>query len=117
MRDVLTREYGVPVRWVGDEVAQYARERRRFGRDSESRRHQARDPRRPQLRRARAPGPSSRCGHRRDSCAHRIPPVVPTEVGDFLPSPSGLQESYWALYEILGSALNQVLYRLPTRSS
>ncbi len=44
-----------------------------------------------------------------------IPSAAPTEVGDFLPSPSGLQESYWALYEILGSALYRMMYSEPAR--
>jgi uncharacterized SAM-binding protein YcdF (DUF218 family) len=34
-----------------------------------------------------------------------IPPDRPTEIGDFLPSPRGLQRSYYALYEIMANAL------------
>jgi uncharacterized SAM-binding protein YcdF (DUF218 family) len=34
-----------------------------------------------------------------------IPPDVPTEVGDYLPSAGGLQRSYYALYEILANVL------------
>ena len=34
-----------------------------------------------------------------------IPPAVPTEVGDFLPSAGGPQRSYYALYEILANVL------------
>ncbi|HSQ80037.1 MAG TPA: YdcF family protein [Casimicrobiaceae bacterium] len=44
-----------------------------------------------------------------------IPPAVPTEVGDFLPGASGLQQSYWALYEILGGMLYRTMYREPAR--
>lgn len=40
-----------------------------------------------------------------------IPPPIPTEVGDFLPSVHGLEESYWALYEILANALYVVTPR------
>ena len=34
-----------------------------------------------------------------------IPPRVPSEVGDWLPSAAGMQASYHALYEILANAL------------
>jgi uncharacterized SAM-binding protein YcdF (DUF218 family) len=117
MRDVLTHEYGVPVRWV------------------ETRSHNTHENAVDSAAILKAAGikhvilvvhsfdvPRARAEFEAAGldpiiAPTGIPPAVPAEVGDFLPSPSGLQESYWALYEILGNALYQALYRLPTWSS
>jgi len=42
-----------------------------------------------------------------------IPPDQPTDVADFLPSPRGLQRSYYALYEMLAN----VLFHLTARDA
>ncbi|MGH8802211.1 MAG: YdcF family protein [Casimicrobiaceae bacterium] len=105
MRDVLTREYGVPVRWVE------ARSRNTHENAIDSA---------ALLKRSgithvilvvhsfdvpRARREFAAAGIETIAAPTEIPPPVPTEIGDFLPSAAGLQESYWALYEILANAL------------
>jgi uncharacterized SAM-binding protein YcdF (DUF218 family) len=47
----------------------------------------------------------------------RIPPRVPTDVGDFFPSANGLQQSAYAVYEILANALFEMTHvGMTTRS-
>lgn len=111
MRDVLTREYGVPVRWVEAR----SRNTRENAVDSAA------------LLKAsgisrvilvvhsfdvpRARREFAAAGIEAIAAPTGIPSPAPTEVGDFLPSVGGLQESYWALYEMLGNALYLVMPR------
>lgn len=111
MRDVLTREYGVPVRWVD------ARSRNTHENAVDS----AAMLKRSGINRVilvvhsfdvpRARHEFAAAGIETIAAPTGIPPPVPTEVSDFLPSASGLQRSYWALYEILANALYLVTPR------
>ena len=113
MRDVLAREYGVPVRWVESR----SRNTHENAVDSAAMLKASGVTRvilvvhSFDVPRARAE--FAAVGIHAIPAPTGIPPAVPTEVGDFLPSPSGLQESYWAIYEILGGALYRVMYREP----
>jgi uncharacterized SAM-binding protein YcdF (DUF218 family) len=104
MREVLTREFGVPVRWVetrSRNTHENAVDSAAILKASGTKRvilvvHSFDVPR------ARAefeaqgiaviPAPTG------------IPPASPSEIGEFLPSAEGLQQSYWALYEIMANA-------------
>lgn len=113
MREALTREYGIPVRWVE------ARSRNTH----ENAVYSAAMLKAAGVTRIvlvvhsfdvpRARAQFEAAGIRVIPAATGIPPAVPAEAGDFLPSASGLQESYWAIYEILGGALYQMRYREP----
>lgn len=111
MRDVLTREYGIPVRWVESR----SRNTHENAVDSAAMLKASGVTRvilvvhSFDVPRARAEFEAA--GIHAIPAPTGIPPAVPTEVGDFLPSPSGLQESYWAIYEILGGALYRMMYR------
>lgn len=113
MRDVLTREFGVPVRWVevkSRNTHENAVDSAAILKASGITRvllvvHSFDVPR------ARAEFEAA--GIDAIPAPTGIPPASPAEAGDFLPSPSGLQESYWAIYEILGGALYRVMYREP----
>ncbi len=115
MRDVLMREYGVPVRWTeakSRNTHENAVDSAAILKASGVTRvllvvHSFDVPR------ARAEFEAA--GISVIAAPTEIPPAVPTEFGDFLPSASGLQESYWALYEILGGALYRVRYRETAR--
>ena len=110
MRDVLTNEYGVPVRWVETK----SRNTHENAVDSAAIlkaagiKHVILVVHSFDVPRARAEFEVA--GIDPIVAPTGIPPAVPTEVGDFLPSPSGLQESYWALYEIFGGALYRLMY-------
>lgn len=111
MRDVLTREFGVPVRWVEAR----SRNTRENAVDS------AAILKRNGISRVilvvhsfdvpRAQREFAAAGIATIAAPTDIPPPVPTEVGDFLPSARGLERSYWALYEILANALYLVMPR------
>ncbi len=111
MRDVLMREYGIPVRWVESR----SRNTHENAIDSAAMLKASGISRvilvvhSFDVPRARAEFEAA--GIHAIPAPTGIPPAVPTEVGDFLPSPSGLQESYWAIYEILGGALYRMMYR------
>jgi len=104
MRDVLEREYGVPVRWVEDrarttrENAQFtARILRPLGIERIVLVVHAFDVPRARLEFERAglsvvPAPTV------------IPRLAVVSVADFLPSAAALQSSYYALYELFGYA-------------
>lgn len=104
MRDVLEREYGVPVRWVEDrarttrENAQFtAQLLRPLGVERVVLVVHAFDVRRARLEFERAglsvvPAPTM------------IPRLAIVGVADFLPSAEALQSSYYALYELFGYA-------------
>ena len=111
MRDVLTREFGVPVRWVEAR----SRNTRENAIDS------AAILKRSGISRVilvvhsfdvpRARREFAAAGIETIAAPTGIPPPVPTEVGDFLPNARGLERSYWALYEILANALYLVTPR------
>ena len=111
MRDVLTREYGIPVRWVESR----SRNTHENAVDSAAMLKASGVSRvilvvhSFDVPRARAEFEAA--GIHAIPAPTGIPVAVPTKVGDFLPSPSGLQESYWAIYEILGGALYRMMYR------
>lgn len=115
MRDVLTREYGVPVRWTEAK----SRNTHENAVDSAAILEASGITRvllvvnSFDVPRARVEFEAA--GISVIAAPTEIPPAVPTEFDDFLPSASGLQESYWALYEILGGALYRVRYREPAR--
>lgn len=104
MRDVLEREYGVPVRWVEDrarttrENAQFSAQLLRpLGVERVVLVVHAFDVRRARLEFERAglsvvPAPTM------------IPRLAAAGVADFLPSAEALQSSYYALYELFGYA-------------
>lgn len=106
MREVLAREFGVPVRWVEAR----SRNTRENAIDS------AAILKRNGITRVilvvhsfdvpRARREFAAAGIETIAAPTGIPPAAPTEVGDFLPSPHGLEQSYWALYEILANALS-----------
>ena len=112
MREALEHEYGVPVRWIGGAVAHDARERALHGAD-------------PARRRASTASCSSRIrvDMRRataEFAQHGIA-TIPAPTGipardfggpmDLLPSMSGLQGSYYAIYELVALV---VLWITPT---
>jgi uncharacterized SAM-binding protein YcdF (DUF218 family) len=104
MREVLEREYGVPVRWIEDrarttrENAQFtAKILRPLGIERVVLVVHAFDVRRARLEFERVglavlPAPTV------------IPRLAVAGIGDFLPSPAALQSSYYALYELFGYA-------------
>lgn len=105
MRNVLVHEYGVPVRWV----------------ETRSRNTHENAVRSAAILKANGVARIILVGHSFDFPRSQrefeaagmavipapiaIPPDVPSEVVDFLPSAAGLQLSYYALYEILANAL------------
>jgi uncharacterized SAM-binding protein YcdF (DUF218 family) len=105
MRNALVQEYGVPVRWT----------------ETRSRNTHENAIRSAEILRASGVSRIILVGHSFDFPRTRneflsagmdviaapinIPPDRPTEIGDFLPSPRGLQRSYYALYEIMANAL------------
>ena len=105
MRDVLTREFGVPVRWV----------------ETRSQNTHQNAINSAAILKASGVQQVILVGHSFDFPRTRIefeaagidaipapidiPPTLPTVFGDFLPSASGLQLSHYALYEILANAL------------
>jgi uncharacterized SAM-binding protein YcdF (DUF218 family) len=105
MRDALTHEYGVPVRWI----------------ETKSRNTHENATRSADILKAsgithvilvmhsfdvpRVRAEFEAAGIAVTPAPTGIPPATPTELGDFLPSASGLSDSYWALYEILAVAL------------
>lgn len=103
MRDVLVREFDVPVRWVE------ARSRNTHENAIESAKILAGDG----VSRVILVGhafdfPRSRkefeaAGIDVIAAPIDIPPAIPTEVGDFLPGARGLLESYYACYEIFAN--------------
>jgi uncharacterized SAM-binding protein YcdF (DUF218 family) len=117
MRDVLTREYHVPVRWV------------------ESRSHNTHENARNSAAILTANDISTviLVGHAFDFPRTRkefaaagivaipapinIPPALPTEIGDFLPSAAGLVQSYYACYEILANVLFDVTHAFTGNSA
>lgn len=104
MRNVLTREFGVPVRWVE------ARSRNTH----ENAVNSAAILEQNHVSRVILVGHSFDFPRSRKEFEAQgievipapisIPPEAPTEIGDFLPSAGGLQRSYYALYEILANA-------------
>lgn len=108
MRDVLTREYKVPVRWV--EAG--SRNTHENAIDSAAIlkasgiKHAILVVHSFDLPRARAEFEAQ--GIAVTPAPTDIPPAVPTEIGEFLPSAAGLQQSYWALYEILANAYYRI---------
>ena len=105
MRDVLTIEYGVPVRWVET----HSRNTHENAVDSAAMLERS------GISRVILVGNSfdfprtriefERQGIKVIAAPIGIPPAVPTEIGDFLPSAAGLQISYYAIYEMLANAL------------
>ena len=105
MRDILVKEFGVPVRWIET----HSRNTHENAIDSAE----------------ILSSDGIRCvilvGHSFDFPRSRkefeaagigviaapiaIPPAVPTEFGDFVPSPYGLSRSYFVLYEMLANTL------------
>ena len=108
MQEALQHEFGVAVRWAENrsrtthENAQYsAADAARSG-DRPGRAGRAR------IRHATRHGGVCGGRHRDVPAATGIPSRGPTRVLDYLPGISGLQGSYYALYEILGNVVRVV---------
>lgn len=105
MRAALTEEYGVPVRWMetqSRDTHENAVESARILKANGIRRvilvvHSF------DVVRARAEFAAE--GIDTVMAPTRIPSPYPNQFSDFLPTPAGLQASYYAVYEILGIAL------------
>lgn len=105
MRDVLVREFGVPVRWVET----------RSRNTHENAVDSAAILKRNGITRVllvvhsfdvpRARREFAAAGIETIAAPTGIPPPLPTEAGDFVPNPRALEQSYWALYEILANVL------------
>lgn len=105
MRDVLTREFNVPVRWM-EPMSTNTHENARFSAailKSNGVHTIVLVAHSFDIPRARAEFEAT--GLSVIAAPTGIPPATPTEAGDFLPSPAALQESYYALYELLANAL------------
>jgi len=105
MRDVLTTEYGVPVRWTEtrsrnthENAVDSAAMLERSGISNVILVGNSFDFPRTRIE-------FERQGIKVIAAPIGIPPAVPTEIGDFLPSAAGLQLSYYAIYEMLANAL------------
>lgn len=105
MRDVLVHEFGVPVRWVET----HSRNTHENAVASARILHDAGVSRIVLVGHAfdfpRSRNEFAAAGIGVVEAPIAIPPSIPTEVGDFIPSPLGLSRSYFALYEMLANAL------------